>query len=163
MATAFKKANLVTLSVTDMCLSGAQHTCTCTCTCTHTLQHQLDFQWRQLCSRESECSILDSGNNYRNLMVGTERFQTSKVWLLLWAQKLFHLLSVHLHSQTPKISETSCPIEYAAMLTVLPTCCWKQYNTAIAYESFKCDFLNSKWWSAGSFTGLFEYSLTSTG
>lgn len=60
--------------------------------CTCTFQHQLDFQWRQLCSRESQCSIWDSGNHCRNLMVGTERFWTSKVWLLLWAQKLFQLL-----------------------------------------------------------------------
>lgn len=66
--------------------------------CTCTFQHQLDFQWRQLGSREPECSIWDSGNHCRNLMVETERFWTSKVWLLLWAQKLFQLLWLYLHS-----------------------------------------------------------------
>lgn len=93
MGTVFKKANLRTFSLKNKSLSGAHMhihmyvstLCSINCVCF------FFFCWR-LCSRESLCSILDSGNHRRNLSVGTDRFQTLQAWLLVWGKKLIYLL-----------------------------------------------------------------------
>lgn len=95
MGTVFKKANLRTFSLKNKSLSGAHMhihmyvstLCSINCVCLFFVF----FFWR-LCSRESLCSILDSGNHHRNLSGGTDRFQTLQAWLLVWGKKLIYLL-----------------------------------------------------------------------